>query len=590
LPVAFLVCVQGFGMLVLIPWAGRFYGHVWSVAAVSVGAVAFATMMFAAVDVMQRRIIRQNEELSALNAVSQAVSGPVELGEAIGRALANVMEVMGARAGQILLTDDTGGEASVSLGMAGDLESFGAVCDIGHGHESESCAVRIVEMSAGDAAQMGLPSRSGTTFACAPLRAKNRVLGVMRLLDGEGNHMSAEGSERLLAAMGNQIAVAIEAGQLFEDVLRRAKETEALYEIALNITSHQDVQQTLESILEHGREMLGGECAAVCLAQGSRGTALVATSGPKDAFLRPPVRVMPLTPPTSSDGKCAPSSCDLVARKYGGCQLTAPLIVGASKIGELCLFGTQQGVPTERQRQLMAGLADMAAVAISNARLLEGEKQVAVLEERHRLSREMHDSLAQVLGYLHLRAQVTRHALARGETAKALRELEDMTSLAHEAYADVRGAILDLRESVSPEAGLAGTLREYLQKFTRLSGIGADLEVREEELPKLSPWVEVQLLRVVQEALTNVRKHANADKVWIHVESKGPGLTISVEDNGQGFDPTEVSADGSQFGVEVMRERVERVGGQFQIESVPGRGTTIRFSVSPEEGGRHDAG
>ena len=223
----------------------------------------------------------------------------------------------------------------------------------------------------------------------------------------------------------------------------------------------------------------------------------------------------------------------------------------------------------------------------NNEQLLEDQRYVAVLEERERLAGEMHDSLAQVLGYIHLGAQTTKRTLARQDVTKAEEELEDIASLAHEAYKDVREAILGLRETVSPAGGIAGTLKQYLQKFSRQAGISAELEVQGDEAPQLSPEAEVQLVRVIQEALTNVRKHANADKAWVRIRRHNGEVNISIEDNGQGFDAALVRANGHRFGVRIMRERVETVGGRFEIESSPRCGTKVQIYLPVAEANNH---
>jgi len=165
--------------------------------------------------------------------------------------------------------------------------------------------------------------------------------------------------------------------------------------------------------------------------------------------------------------------------------------------------------------------------------------------------------------------------------------VEDIASLAHEAYKDVREAILGLRETVSPAGGIAGTLRQYLQKFSRQAGIKAELEVQGDEAPQLWPEAEVQLVRVIQEALTNVRKHANADKAWVRIRRHNGEVNINIEDNGQGFDPALVRANGQRFGVRIMRERVETVGGRFEIESSSGCGTKVQIYLPAAQANNH---
>src|SRR3972149_4538466 len=200
----------------------------------------------------------------------------------------------------------------------------------------------------------------------------------------------------------------------------------------------------LRFIVEQAREMLGSETAALCLAHGNGGgLTMVDCSGPRQAFHRLPSPVPPF-PGTFLNDDEVPAimtnpDCHAIEGGYRACHLSASLVVGSSRVGELCVSGRAARQFSSRQRELLAGMAGRAALALNNARLLERERYVAVLEERERLAQEMHDSLAQVLGYLHLKAQATKRHLNGGELVRADDELTDMASLAQEAYLDVRG-------------------------------------------------------------------------------------------------------------------------------------------------------
>src|SRR3990172_9000929 len=334
------------------------------------------------------------------------------------------------------------------------------------------------------------------------------------------------------------------------EIIEQHDQAQALYEIGLKITSLQDIQQILRFIVERAREMLGSETAALCLAHGNGGgLTMVDCSGPREAFLRLPSPVPPFPVTFLNDDEVPPpattsAGCHAMEGGYRACHLSAPLVVGSSRVGELCVSGSNARQFSSRQRELLAGMADMAAIALNNARLLWRERYVAVLEERERLAQEMHDSLAQVLGYLHLKAQTAKRHLDDGELTRADGELADMASLAHEAYVDVRQAILGLRETVSPTRGIVGALQEDLQKFARQAGVAAELEVEGDAVPQFPPEAEVQLVRVIQEALTNVRKHAKANRAWIRIASLPSEIGISIEDKGRGFDPVILNEDG----------------------------------------------
>ena len=594
LPIAFMATLQICLMLVLEPELGHASGHAVAIVVIVAAVVVFSTTVFRTLARMQHKIIRQNEELSALNAVGQAVSGSLDLQAAITSALGTVTEVTQASAAEIIVSSETPGEPPLRFAQAtaGGRQQFDDIWELDAARENPdgpSAGVRIIDLRQIQGAVATRAIASGLrTCAYVPLRAQNRSFGVMRLLAGEGSQLASEGSARLLAAMGHQLAIAIQANQLFDDVLRRAKEAQALYEIGLEIASLQDIQKILDSIVEQAREMLGSETAALCLARDNgRGLTLANCSGPADAFRRATTQVPPFPLTTLSEQPAEPdpgASCPALAEGYRACHLAAPLRVGTAVIGELCVSSRTPRRSAEGHRELLARLADMAAIAINNARLLEAERHMAVLEERGRLALEMHDSLAQVLGYLHLKAQTTKRTLARGLVTKVEEELDEMATMAHEAYLDVREAILALTEASSPTADIVSTLREYLQKFSRQAGIRAELELEEGEAPQFSPEAEVQLIRVVQEALTNVRKHANADRVWIRIGRQNGDTSICIEDDGQGFDTSRLPDDERRFGVRTMKERVEGVGGRFEIASSPGNGTKVRIYVPLAEG------
>ncbi len=597
MPVLFIICVEFLTAAYLEKEFGYVPSHVAQVAAIGVVGLMFSVLLFDALERIQRRVQQHNAELSALNAVGHAVSATQDLEAAMSSALGSVMSVTGATAAEIVIDGDGGrGEPlTVSAGSSEHLKRLREVF-AGDGMPSEPPGsgvdrkARIVSIP--PAPQQGRgPSATHATCAEVPLVAQETRVGSLRLLALPGGDLRSGTTESLLAAMGSQLAVGIQAGNLFRDVLQRGKEAEALFEIGLKIASLQDAQQVLDSVVEHAVQALGADAAALCLAgQQGRELAVAGRSGPVEAFLRPSTGVSPI-PVWIEEGVTGRGSvreqCPVLAAPYRRHHLAAPLRIGSSVIGDLCVSSVGPREFTGRDRDLLDGLADMAAIALNNARLLDRERQLAVLEERERLSREMHDSLAQVLGYLHLKAETMRWRLARDGAMAADRGLEEMASMAHEAYQDVREAILGLRETVSPGEGLVGALREYAQKFGRQSGIATEIEL-DGEPPQLSPAAEVQLVRVIQEALTNVRKHARAGRAVIRIAQHEGDVAIAIEDNGRGFNLDLSDSGGQHFGVRTMRERVERVGGRFSIESAPGEGTAVRIWFSRAEGDNHE--
>ena len=219
-------------------------------------------------------------------------------------------------------------------------------------------------------------------------------------------------------------------------------------------------------------------------------------------------------------------------------------------------------------------------MAIENARLNEQLHSMATLEERERIGRELHDGLAQVLGYLHLKSEAMEGLLSSGQAAEAQVLLHDIQKVAREAYGDVRESILGLRTTITPGVGFIPALTEYLHKFSQQSGICARLVIGDDVEMKFAPVAEIQLLRIIQEALTNVRKHSQASKAWVRFEADEQRAVITVEDDGRGFDPLRVGQDGREhFGLQTMRERAQGIGGTLHISTQPGQGVRVTVQL-----------
>ncbi|MBI2953449.1 MAG: sensor histidine kinase [Chloroflexi bacterium] len=204
-------------------------------------------------------------------------------------------------------------------------------------------------------------------------------------------------------------------------------------------------------------------------------------------------------------------------------------------------------------------------------------RQVAILEERDRIAREMHDSLGQVLGYLGLKIIEIDQLLASDQVEQVRLGLRQMADAVHDCCADVRESILSLKTSISDEGGLVHALEEYLAKFGEQAGVKTEMViengVRDLQLAALA---ELQLLRIVQEALTNVRKHAHAHRAWVKIKASNGETSLVVEDDGRGFSLAQVTHQkGRRFGLQTMRERAEEIGAYFDVETSEGHGTKI---------------
>ncbi|MGH3126936.1 MAG: histidine kinase [Gaiellaceae bacterium] len=242
------------------------------------------------------------------------------------------------------------------------------------------------------------------------------------------------------------------------------------------------------------------------------------------------------------------------------------------------------------ERRLLEGIGERVALAVENARLHEQVLDRAVLEERERIARELHDGLAQVLGYINTQTQAVKKLVETRRFDEAKAELEGMGAVSREVYAGVREAILGLRAA---PAGLVPAIRDYLGRLPRLPGCDIELRVVDGgESVALAPATEIQLVRIVQEALSNVRKHAGASHVEVIVGANGQEVGVEIVDDGQGFDPLVLDRTGwPRLGLQTMRERAQAIGGTFDLVSVPGKGTRIAVCVpQSSERGVDDAG
>jgi two-component system nitrate/nitrite sensor histidine kinase NarX len=269
------------------------------------------------------------------------------------------------------------------------------------------------------------------------------------------------------------------------------------------------------------------------------------------------------------------------ARPYLTSIVAAPLlspeqgVLGAILVGNRHAHGRQRSFQP-RQLALLQTIAGQVALVVQNASLMAELEYQTMLQERARLAREIHDGLAQTIGFLKLQAAQLRNYLNRDDLERARRAAETFYATLTEAYQDARQAIDGLR--ISPdECGLDGWLAQTAAEFQELSGLPVHLgEVMMDA--RLSPEVQAQLIRIVQEALSNVRKHAHAEQVWIECHESGGDVLLEVRDDGRGFAPEDV-AGASQHGLRGMRERAELIGADFQVVSRPQGGAAVRVRL-----------
>lgn len=234
----------------------------------------------------------------------------------------------------------------------------------------------------------------------------------------------------------------------------------------------------------------------------------------------------------------------------------------------------QRALSSAEEHRLFELMTDHLSSAVENAALHEEVQTLATLAERERIAMEMHDGLAQVLGYVNTKAQAVKEFLSRGDVESAIKHMDQLEASARDTYDDVREAILALGTD-GRKRPLVESLREYVDRFSGMTGILVSLDTAGLALD-LPPRDEVQLIRIVQEALANARKHADAKSVQVVLASRPGGWKLSVEDDGRGFEPAKLVRDPwPHLGLQSMRERSSAIGATFILDTAPGMGTRV---------------
>ncbi|MDW7657905.1 MAG: histidine kinase N-terminal 7TM domain-containing protein [Bacillota bacterium] len=226
-------------------------------------------------------------------------------------------------------------------------------------------------------------------------------------------------------------------------------------------------------------------------------------------------------------------------------------------------------------------LHDTTGQKHSQKLLIEQQRVVATLQEREHLARELHDSIGQVLGYISMQAQAAQKWVMAGNNEKTAPILSRLAEVAQEAHADVRESILSLRIGMAPQWSFLQALRKYLDHYQTSFNIDTELELPEQMSEDiLNPDVGVQVMRVIQEAMTNASRHGGAHNVKVVFAQENDHVNISITDNGSGFNPAKLNQEaGNHFGLMFMRERMAQIGGSVIIKSQLGSGTTVILNV-----------
>jgi signal transduction histidine kinase len=370
---------------------------------------------------------------------------------------------------------------------------------------------------------------------------------------------------------------------------------EAVSAALLAMNRRLEVREVLQTIVASARELLGAEYAALGVPDDHGGFAQFVVDGVSDeqwkaigplprqhgvlaAMLHQaaPQRLADVRDFASFAGwpRAHPVMKDFIGM---------PVLDGDEILGAVFLANKngarhsgQAGGFSQEDEDLLRILADHAAIALTNARLYERSRELTLAGERARIAHELHDAVSQKLFSLRLTAQAAA-TLVDHDPGRAKEEIRQVAALAAEAADELRAVVVELRPAALDDDGLIATLRTQTEVLDRVHSAGVTF--RAVQVRALPAAQEEALLRVAQEAMHNALRHAHAATVSVTLEGRGKGARLRIRDDGRGFDPTAVRAEGRHLGLVSMRDRAGGVGGRLTVQSEPGKGTVIEMEV-----------
>lgn len=378
---------------------------------------------------------------------------------------------------------------------------------------------------------------------------------------------------------------------LEQRVAQRTRELETLNEVSREISSRLDIQQVLNSVTEKARTLLGGEAAALCLVDESQHWLKLQTlSGPKHAVVGNTMRADNdfANAVLAGDGAmiCGVGSCQggcrMLSDEYRTSHLAAPLRIGNRVIGALCVGSPAQNQFAVESANMLTKLANVAAIALENARLFAQAERVATLEERRRVAAEMHDGLGQTLSYLGLMTDQVVEFLSDGQETSALDRLHKTRATISKATSDMRRAINKLMDDTPATQDLFTRLHDTANEIASGHDLKLVWRCDVDSAPEPSSQTAEQVYNITREALVNAARHAHAKQISVQVGRSDDNYFVTVEDDGNGFDTSQPVPSG-HFGLQIMQARAKHIGGTVELQSTPGSGTRITLMWSVEE-------
>ena len=550
-------------------------------------------------DELERRL----NQVSTLRELGQVIGQELDVERVLQLVVERSADLLGAALVAIALKDSVsdvytfeaaaGRRARRLLGLRelGGASMIGWVAAAGHGAIVDDVAhdtrvsLRVLEAVGG---------RSGLW---APLMVGTRVIGCLMAFDRVAGAAFGDADLRLAEAMGQQAAAAIENARLYEQARHEASTSRALLRVTRAMNASIRLEEILQLIVDSLSELIGTPAVAVSLlAADGVHFELAATRAlapeSDDAPEAPDHRVSSLAPmalggegpsvvadtrdrpdlqfPTLRDGTIPRSVA------------VSPISLGVRVLGVVEAYSTEPNHFSGEDTALLAAFADQAATAIETARLFGQTRELALLQERDRIAKELHDGIIQTIYAVGLNLEYCRLALPESPDDVEAR-LGEATAGLNRAISDIRNYVLDLTHRVSGIAGLREAAEGLAGEYGRPAvpgeaAVAITVDITDEASTVAPPERRSELVQILREAIANALRHARATRVAIFGRVEHSRLVLGVADDGVGFDVTAGSTE-EHHGLRNMANRARMLDAHLQIDSAPGRGTSITLSV-----------
>jgi signal transduction histidine kinase len=539
-----------------------------------------------------------HDRLRAVLDAAIALTSELSIEVVLQRIVEAAAELTGAQYAALGVIDQsgTGLENFVTTGL--DDETIRAIGDLPRGRGilgvliRDAQPLRLADISA-DPRSVGFPPNHPPmkSFLGVPVLLRGVAYGNLYLTEKAGADEFTDNDQELVQLLAAQAAVAIENARLYESATRWGEQLQSLAEVGNALATEIELPRLLELVVTRLQELIDARLVFIARPQADGETVIQTVAGENadtyvgmklDPTRSKTARVLERRRSERVDSLIDDPEVEQQAARYMGARtgLFVPLLARDRAIGVIVAQDKQQADPrfTDEDVRIAEAFAERAAVAIDLSERVARDALRRVVSgqelERQRLARELHDETGQALTSILLGLKGIEEAKDEEDVRRSVRALRELVvSTLH----DVRRLAVELRPKALDDFGLVPALERLAETFAEQTNVKVEVEAALGDA-RLGDEVEIALYRIVQEALTNVIKHAKAQTVSVVLTREGDRVAVVIEDDGRGFDPARGHDEG--LGLIGMRERIGLVDGRLSVESGTGRGTTIAVEVS----------